>query len=87
MPRKAKPPARPVEMPRTEHDLDVLMTAVERHKGEGNRLGELYAEGKLDASAILDQAAHADNQLYNILDIIQEEREETTENANPTSEG
>jgi hypothetical protein len=74
-------------MPRTEHDLDVMMTAIERHKGEGSRLGELYASGKLDASAILDQAAHADNQLYNILDIVQEEREKEVGDADDDQEG
>lgn len=75
MPKEPKPPAVPVEMPRTEADLDRLMTAVENHKAEGNRLGELLLEGKLKPEEILDQAAVADAKLYDVADEIAIERD------------
>lgn len=75
MPPKPKPPAVPVEMPRTEADLDRVMTAVEIHKAEGNRLGELFLEGKLMPEQILEQAAVADGKLYDICDEIAIERD------------
>lgn len=76
MPPKPKPPAVPVEMPRTEEDLDLLMTAVEQHKMEGNRLGELLLEGKLVPEEVLTQAGIADGKLYDLCDAIQIERSE-----------
>ena len=74
MPPKAKPPAVPVEMPRTEADLDRLMVAVEVHKAEGNRLGERFVEGKMTPEEVLEGAAIADAKLYDICDEIAIER-------------
>lgn len=76
MPREAKPPAEPVEMPRTEEDLDTLMTAVEAHKIEGHRIGEQVAEGFMDTSEALQLASQRDARLYDILDQMAYEREE-----------
>lgn len=75
MPRKAKPPAEPIEMPRTEDDLDILMRAIEAHMGHSHRLGELYRDNKLTAEEVLVQAGESDEKLYNILDTVQIERE------------
>jgi hypothetical protein len=76
LPRKAKPPAVPVEMPRTEGDLDKLATAVEAHMKAGNRIGKALSEGQIEHKEALDQAADADEKLYNTLDAIFQEREE-----------
>lgn len=76
MPPKSKPPAVPVEMPRTEADLDLLMTAVEHHKMESNRLGELLLEGKLTHEEVLEQAGVADGKLYDLCDALAIERSE-----------
>ena len=74
MPPKAKPPAVPIEMPRTEGDLDQLMKAIEGHQAVGHRIGTALNEGKIDPEKALDQAAAADDALYAIRDRIQEER-------------
>lgn len=81
MPPKPKPPAVPVEMPRTEADLDRIMTAVETHKAEGNRLGQLLLEEKLKHEEILEQAALADAQLYDVVDEVAIERGEEFTNS------
>jgi hypothetical protein len=73
-PRPKKPPADPIEVPRTEDDLDRLMIAIEAHMGETHQLGQLFNEGKLDAAEVLDLAADIDEKLYNVLDTIQAER-------------
>lgn len=75
MPREKKPPAKPIEIPRTEKDNDTLLTAIEQHQAEGERLGRLFNDGDLDADAVLQQAAERDDRLYAIADIISEERE------------
>lgn len=78
-PRPRKPPADPIEMPRTEGDLDALMRGVERHQGEGHRIGRLVQQKKLSSRQALDQAADADEKLYNLCDTIQQEREKEME--------
>jgi hypothetical protein len=81
VPRPKGEPAVPIEMPRTEGDLDALMKAVEAHMYEGHRLGELFSEGKLTSDQVLDEAARADEKLYNIMDTIAQEREADLEAA------
>lgn len=76
MPRKAKPPAIPIEMPRTEADLDRLATAVETHMKVGNRIGSDVKEGKIDHKEALSQAGDRDEKLYNTLDTIFMTREQ-----------
>lgn len=75
-PRESKPPAEPKEMLRTEEDLDRLMTAVEAHKLEGNKIGEQVAAGAMDTSEALRDASIRDGRLYDELDQIALEREE-----------
>lgn len=81
MPREAKPKAVPEEMPRTEADLDQLMTAVETHKLESHKLGEQYREGFIDPSELIQQVSLRDARLYDILDQMAYEREEEFVNA------
>ena len=76
MPRKAKPPAVPISMPRTEQDLEVITSAIEAHMKQGERIGQLYRDKKIDAVEALNQAADADEKLYNINDAIMRQREE-----------
>lgn len=75
-PPKPKKKAEPFEMPRTEKDLDDMMTAVEIHKSESNRIGELVLEEKLTPEQIIDESATNDSALYDVLDAIAYEREE-----------
>lgn len=79
MPRKAKQPAVPIEMPRTENDLDRLMRAVEEHSAVGHELGEKLNAGKLSIQEVLARAGRADERLYNICDQIAMERVEERE--------
>lgn len=76
MPRNRMPPAEPKEMPRTEDDLDRLMTAIESHKLEGNKIGEQVAAGAMDTSEALRDASIRDARLYDELDQIALERDE-----------
>ena len=80
-PRKAKPPAVPVEMPRTEGDFDTLSTAIEAHMQQGGRIGKLYKDKKIDAVEALNQAADADEKLYNINDALLSQREQEMQGA------
>lgn len=63
-------------MPRTEADLDALMTAVEGHKIEGHKIGEQVREGFMDAHEAMQAASVRDARLYDILDQMAFEREE-----------
>lgn len=76
MPRKAKPPAVPIEMPRTESDFDTITSSIEAHMKQGERIGKLLNEGKITIGEALNQAADADEKLYNINDGILMQREE-----------
>lgn len=76
IPREPKPPAEPIEMPRTEDDLDVLMTAVEVHKIEGHKIGEQVREGFMDVHEAMAAASIRDARLYDTLDQMAYEREE-----------
>lgn len=76
MPRKPKPPAIPIEIPRTERDFDTLTSAIEAHMRQGERIGKLFNDGKIDAIEALNQAADADEKLYNINDALLQARAE-----------
>jgi hypothetical protein len=73
-PPKAKPPARPIEMPRTEGDLDEIMKAIEAHQGIGHQIGAALNEGDISPEAALDKAGERDDILYSIRDRIQKDR-------------
>ena len=73
-PRKPKPPAVPIEVPRTEQDFDTLTSAIEAHMKQGERIGKLFNDGKIDALEALNQAADADEKLYNINDALLRQR-------------
>lgn len=77
MPRKAKPAAQPIEMPRTEKDFENLITAIETHMAVGNQIGQVYLAGSYTAAETLDLAAKRDEDLYKVLDAVQESREKT----------
>lgn len=83
MPRKAKAPARPKDMPRTEGDLDMLMTAIENHKNESHRIGTLVKEDKISDEEIINDSAINDAKLYDICDTIAEERDEEFTKGDP----
>lgn len=69
-PRKPKPPAIPIEIPRTERDFDTLTSAIEAHMKQGERIGKALNAGKIDHKEALNQAGDADEKLYNINDAI-----------------
>lgn len=73
-PRKKKPAAEPIVMPRTEKDTDDLLGAIEKHLAVGNRIGELVNSGDYDAKTALDMAGRRDQDLYNVMNRVQEER-------------
>lgn len=75
-------------MPRTEGDLDMLMSAVEIHIQESNRIGTLVQEGKITQEEIIDQSAENDAHLYGICNKIAQERgDEFTEGDPELREG
>lgn len=74
MPRKAKPPADPVALDRTEGDLDAIITAVEQHMKESDRLGKALNGKTMTTRQVLEAAAQADEKLYNLVDTIVVER-------------
>lgn len=63
-------------MPRTEQDLEVITSAIEAHMKQGERIGQLYRDKKIGPEEALNQAADADEKLYNINDTIMQQREE-----------
>lgn len=73
-PRKAKPPAIPIEVPRTERDFDTLTSAIEAHMKQGERIGKALNAGKIDYEEALNQAGDADEKLYNINDALLAQR-------------
>ncbi len=83
MPRKAKTPAKPEDMPRTEADLDLLMSAIELHKTESHRIGTLVQEDKITDEEIIEQSAINDAQLYDVNDKIAEERDKEFTKGDP----
>jgi hypothetical protein len=66
-------------MPRTEKDLDRLMSEIEKHKAFSHALGSALNDGDLDEKEVLIRAAKADESLYNLCDQIQEERSDERE--------
>jgi hypothetical protein len=63
-------------MPRTEGDLDWLMTEIEIHKQVSAMIGEKVKSGELTHEEAIDTAAIADAKLYDVCDQIAIEREE-----------
>lgn len=74
MPRTAKPPAIPKDMPRTEADFEVLLSAVELHAECGHRIGSMVNEARLTKEEALDEAAAVDAALYDLVDQLCESR-------------
>jgi hypothetical protein len=70
-------------MPRTEADLDRLMTGVEIHKNESHRIGTLVQEEKITDEEIIDQSSLNDAQLYDLCDSIAMDRDEEFTKGDP----
>lgn len=83
MGRTPKKPARSEDMPRTEVDLDVVMTAIENHKAESNRIGELVLEDKITPEEIIDQSSINDARLYDVCDEVAADRDEEFTKGDP----